>query len=232
MHRFEFLHKFAAPQFSKILTCFKKDQDLALFVADFNEFCEVVHLEDKRTDAGNGETRKLMHEMIQWNGIYGYPPKDMQFFKYVVENIKCTSIVEIGAGNGLYAKMFSLVGIQVAAYDDGSNDIVNEKQGRPDFFDGKTKKGTEDVLKTVKGHADVLFISWPRFNSDMAYKALSLYQGNHFIYVGTNKGDCCANDAFFALLDLDWTLMQTFDQAFLFFYPSFIRHYHRKHVGS
>ncbi len=56
-------------------------------------------------------------------------------------------------------------------------------------------------------HPDrVLLLCWPPYDDPMARDALSAYGGDLVVYVGEPRGGCSGDDAFFDLLDRDWTL--------------------------
>jgi hypothetical protein len=95
--------------------------------------------------------------------------------------------IEIGCGSGYWAWLMEQAGIQVLAFDVAA----------PAFSWHEVLPGNEaEVLR----HPDrTLFLCWPPWATDMAFKALSYYRGDHVIYVGEwMVGN--ADPQFFALL--------------------------------
>lgn len=101
------------------------------------------------------------------------------------------SILEIGAGTGLWAKLLNLKGINIRATDIGY---------LGDYFDYNTTFYPIefiDGIDAIKKYSyNVLFMSWPPI-SKMAYIVLKNHKGNKLIYIGENKFGCTANDDFF-----------------------------------
>jgi len=65
-----------------------------------------------------------------------------------------------------------------------------------------------DVEKAINKYiydVDAVLISWPPYNDEMAFKALSLILEKRpellLIYIGEDWGGCCADDNFFDLID-------------------------------
>ncbi len=70
------------------------------------------------------------------------------------------------------------------------------------------------ALKAIeKYQTNTLFMSWPEYNSNMAYttlkKYLSLSVSKYFIYIGEGSGGCTGDDNFHSLLKEDFTLIET-----------------------
>ena len=60
------------------------------------------------------------------------------------------------------------------------------------------KAGTKVLLDTDP--ARVLFLSWPNYNTDFAYKALKRFQGDTVIFLGEDAGGCTGDEKFHQLL--------------------------------
>lgn len=111
-------------------------------------------------------------------------------------------LVEIGAGTGYWARLLAERGADIIAYDiaPGKNHWCDSDLFFPVETGGPEKAGE---------HSDrTLFLCWPPYNSDMAYRALMAYQGHRLAYIGELEGGCCADDQFFGALCTDWRLVQ------------------------
>ena len=52
---------------------------------------------------------------------------------------------------------------------------------------------------------DAVICSWPSLNGEWAADAIArIRPGCLFLYIGTGRGDCCATDEFFHILDRDF----------------------------
>jgi hypothetical protein len=116
---------------------------------------------------------------------------------YIVHRLlEFSPFIEIGAGNGYWAKLINIAGGDIVCYDDFSWYGKNNSE----FWENQyyeVKKGNE---KDILNHQDrTLFLCWPVIG-DMAYNCISLYTGNTIVYIGEGKGGCTANDEFFTLL--------------------------------
>jgi hypothetical protein len=65
------------------------------------------------------------------------------------------------------------------------------------------REGNESV---VKDHQDrALFLCWPPYNEEMAFRCLAEYKGKTLLYVGEGEGGCNASDSFFNLIEKKFT---------------------------
>jgi hypothetical protein len=60
----------------------------------------------------------------------------------------------------------------------------------------------DGVVAAAEAPGALMFI-WPFYRDNWAARALGDYKGKTVIYVGELKGGCCAEDAFFEVLE-DW----------------------------
>lgn len=101
-------------------------------------------------------------------------------------------IVEIGAGTGYWARMVSIAGGYIVAYD--------KKVRKPAYFDVQLG-GPEKILL----HQDqTLFLCWPPYATSLAADCLKVYTGKTVIYVGEGDGGCTGDDAFHTALEREW----------------------------
>ncbi len=113
---------------------------------------------------------------------------------------KYSPIVELGAGRGYWAWLLAR---------DHRVDIIAYDAKKPGFGNHwfRTKREFHPIIQgntpILKKHKDrALFICWP-YMDDMAFEALTAYEGTTFIYIG-EFGGCTANEEFFNLLEKEW----------------------------
>ncbi|MEX2431133.1 MAG: hypothetical protein WD645_04360 [Dehalococcoidia bacterium] len=119
-------------------------------------------------------------------------------------------LLEIGAGNGLWAYLLSAYGVAVTATDDHSwaapppGVKTKPPSGFPvqpgRFYPVEQLDAQEAVQKYQAHHA--LLLCWPPYGKSMAFRALSAFQGDRMVYIG-DKG-CTADDVFHAELQQRW----------------------------
>ncbi|MFD9949999.1 hypothetical protein ACFWYW_28455 [Nonomuraea sp. NPDC059023] len=111
------------------------------------------------------------------------------------------AVVEVGAGSGYWAWQLAQAGVDVAPYepeDLADNTFVGAAEPYVTLL--------KDDASAAREHPDrALFMSWPSYGGSWAAHALSVYQGDLFIYAGESEGGCCADDPFFHLLGAEWT---------------------------
>ena len=116
---------------------------------------------------------------------------------------KYTPIIEIGAGTGYWAMLLKNQGVDIIAYDlypFKENFYHNLIQWFP------IEKGTP---KDLKYHPQRnLFLCWPPYNDNMAFKCLRWFKGKILIYIGEIVKGCNATVVFFRNLIRDFKLIQ------------------------
>lgn len=124
-------------------------------------------------------------------------PGDM---RWLVNVLNGRPLVEAAAGSGYWAWQAAQVGIDVTAYEPCRPDNNPFVEGR-EYFPLRRA----DAVTAASRHPDrALLISWPSYSEPWAAETLRAYQGDLFIYAGEPEGGCCADDAFFELLDREW----------------------------
>ncbi len=113
-------------------------------------------------------------------------------------------IVEIGAGNGYWAKILAGAGADVIAYDaypaTWTNNYVNGIEWFPVIHGNAFAAGMHP--------GRVLFLCWPPYDDPMAHDALVTHRaagGTRVAYIGEGYGGCTADDAFHDALARDYT---------------------------
>ena len=106
-------------------------------------------------------------------------------------------LLEVCAGQGLWARLLSAANVDVLATD-GSDDT------RAEHF----PVTIQEAEASVRAHPDrtALMFCWPPFKSDCAYRALRAFAGDCLVYVGDAR--FTADDQFHSLLASDWTLCE------------------------
>lgn len=108
-------------------------------------------------------------------------------------------LVETGAGLGYWAWQLAQAGVEVTAYDavqPADNKYTEGEEWWP------VLPGDHDAVK--EHHDRSLLLCWPSYDEPWAAWSLASYQGDQLFYLGEGWGGCCANDAFFELLDAEW----------------------------
>lgn len=114
------------------------------------------------------------------------------------------SILEVGAGLGLWAFLLKNAGVTVTATDLYSR--------RANYVDPNSVNFTEVIdmagMEAVKAHGlrhDTLMLCWPPYSDPLAYEALMAFAGQKLVYIG-ECGGCTADENFAKLIESDFTL--------------------------
>lgn len=117
-----------------------------------------------------------------------------------------STILEIGAGMGLWARLLRDNGATVVATDHRPGVSHSyPKQGYVGTYTPIEEMAAEGALRRYPD-ADVLMLCWPPYSYDMAECALRDFQGSRVVYIGEWLG-CCATAAFFSQLE-EWAALQ------------------------
>ena len=117
------------------------------------------------------------------------------------EAIACVAeyspILEVGAGNGYWARLLKLAGADVLAFDDRSWNMKD--------YGGQWSDVVEGSLELVRRHSHrSLFLCWPPFGEPLARWALVRYQGGTVIFIGEQEDGCTADSRFYERLHRSW----------------------------
>lgn len=139
--------------------------------------------------------------------------------------IKYSPLIEIGAGNGYWARLIADAGGEIIAYDNDLTrlnshmaipeeingtrywHILHEKYMHPRKYFYPVHKG--DFSELASSVSKTLFLCWPPYDDPMSFECLKAFKGKHLIFVGEKKGGCTGTDEFFNPLYKDWTLKET-----------------------
>lgn len=142
----------------------------------------------------------IREELVQ---KYSWAIPDAEAIKTIA---KYGPIIEIGAGKGYWASQISRRS-RVVAYDMHLKDNHYTDNGYM-FFDVQPMNdiSLEEIfnLHSVK----TLFLCWPPYGTDMAYKTLMAYSGEFLIYVGESSGGCTGDDSFHNELNEKWEVVE------------------------
>jgi hypothetical protein len=123
-------------------------------------------------------------------------PGDITWMTRVLDG---RGLVEVGAGSGYWAWQAQQAGIDTIAYEPvhpDDNKYVDGHEWATVLRDGH---------EAAAHHPDrALLLCWPSYSEPWAAHTLATYNGDMLIYVGESEGGCCADDAFFELLDAEW----------------------------
>lgn len=117
--------------------------------------------------------------------------------------VALSPLVEIGAGTGYWKKLLAEAGADVVAYDKApyENNWVHAVHS-------EVLVGGSEMVIQHPGRA--LFMCWPIMGS-MAVDCVRSYSGAHVAYIGEPPGGCTADDAFFELLEAQFTSVREVD---------------------
>ena len=140
---------------------------------------------------------------------FGWSVPSKEAIEKIKEFVGNESVLEVGAGRGLWAKLMQDAGISVVPTDYFvSHGIEKEKNPRT-FTEVEKLKHLDAVNKY--GDNKVLMLSWPPYNDPMAYETLKNFNGDKLIYIGEGVGGCTADDQFCKLLNELWQEIEIID---------------------
>lgn len=109
-------------------------------------------------------------------------------------------IIEMGAGNGYWAKLIVEAGGSIEPHDKkpGNHHYMATPS---EVWHPVLQGGPEAITAHHKNHT--LLLVWPPYEGELAYDALTRYLevgGQTVVFVGEGHGGCTADDRFFELL--------------------------------
>jgi len=113
-------------------------------------------------------------------------------------------LVDPLAGTGYWAYLLAQVEVDTVCYDinPGAELHVNGWHGE----DLHMTVAAKDCVEAAALHPDrTLFLSWPPFGQDVGARVLAAYRGGRVIYIGQGRGGGTGDDEMHAILDRDWT---------------------------
>lgn len=168
----------------------------------------------------------------QFTSTFGYATPDKEALEEIYNFVGNDSVLEIGAGKALWAKLLQDMGITVIATDSkagrppGSEDPstihddnvywskeleeeVPEQfslEGQPFDRTTYTEVITMDANEAIETYpqCNVLLVIWPPHDSLMAYDALQRFGGSKLIYIGEGDLGCTGCKEFHQELHENW----------------------------
>lgn len=117
----------------------------------------------------------------------------------IAEFVGQDSVLEIGAGSGLWAYLLHDAGLEVIATDNHSrNDTA---QGI--WYHTERIKHTTAIRHYPT--CNVLMLCWPNYNDHMASASLHAFKGSKVVYIGEGEGGCTGDKNFHKALQRDFT---------------------------
>lgn len=137
---------------------------------------------------------------------YGYPLLNEIFLNNFSKILQNDHILDIGAGSGFLAKHLNERGQNITAIDKYQKE--NKYGFTNPYFKVYEDDGVNHLLNSGNKY-DTIILSWPPYDTEMAYNILSAMQaGQRLIYIGEGEGGCTADQSFFRLLSEKAILIQ------------------------
>jgi len=180
----------------------------------YNKYLKLIinFIHKKFTLINKGEDTNLFLMREFCNEISWAIPT-INVLKYIKEIVKNNVIIEIGAGNGLWAALLTIISCEILAtdnyswIDEGKEDEEDEEDDET-YYDIPYVKNEEEALSNYiyykPNKSKILFLCWPPNNNPMSFNALKYFteemNGKKFIYIGDMKGGLTGTDEFFDYL--------------------------------
>lgn len=142
------------------------------------------------------QTTENYQKRVRFTYTIGWSIPSKQSVEIIAKFIRGEKILEVGAGSGMWAKLLSLEDIDIVATDDYTWDSKFR------YYDVEKMSYVESIEKYRD--REVLMLSWPNYQSEMAFESLKLFQGKYFIYIGEKRNLSCGTPKFFDELDSNW----------------------------
>ena len=185
-----------------MLTEFQGNPLLEDFMAAF-ELRDEVREGSRESLLGYRQTWYLTEVMFELRKKYSFAIPDETAIQMLVA---LSPIVEIGAGNGYWAKILSEKGADIIAYD--THPPLHSKN----YYFGKGCQYFDvffgDACVSAQYPDRTLFLCWPPYNESMAEVALKNYTGNTLVYIGEDSWGCTGNKEFHEMREgKEWELV-------------------------
>jgi len=116
---------------------------------------------------------------------------------------KYSPIVEVGAGTGYWASLLQFMDVDITPFDAfPPNKIQNVFHDRNNVWTNVHRGGAKVLSKFDSSYS--LMLCWPPYNSPMAMKCLSNFNGDTLIYIGESGSGCTGSKNFHRELELRW----------------------------
>lgn len=137
---------------------------------------------------------------------FGYVALTDKFVSNLSSILVGHKVLEVGAGTGFLAHLLSKNGTDIFAID---KKITNNDYQLNHHYYEVFEDDAITHLQSAKQFYDSVIMSWPPYESSMAYEVLqAMYSGQQLIYIGESIGGCTGDDDFFDLLHKKATINQ------------------------
>lgn len=131
---------------------------------------------------------------------YSWTITDPASVAFVAQWCQDQKVLDPLAGTGYWAYLLRQYGIDIVCSD---ADPFNNSWHRGAKLHSKIVQ--QDAVDAMRFHRDrILLLSWIPYGSPIGTDLLNQYTGNRIVYIGENECGCCADDDFFAKLEIGW----------------------------
>jgi len=167
-----------------------------------------------------------MQQKIKFNNSVAWAIPTMNILNYIKNIVGDDSILEIGAGYGLWAACLKMIGCNIIPTDDYSWMKNNKDKDKETYIDIENISYGDALKKYDK--CKILFLCWPPPKDDLPYKIIQQFtEGNNgqiLIYIGdgqTGEDSLTGGLNFFEYLDEKWkNETEEYTNIIKFFKPS------------
>jgi hypothetical protein len=142
---------------------------------------------------------------------YGWSIPSQEAIEEIKSFVGNETVLEVGAGYGMWAKLMREAGIKIVATDlpfGNESDIYRPRKVR---FTEIEEIDSEVAVQKYMYQPYTLMMSWPPYAESMAAKTLKGFKGNKLIFIGEGEGGCTGDDQLFNILRNEWTLVKEID---------------------
>lgn len=160
---------------------------------------------------------------------FGFSIPSKEAINHIIGFCRYDKILELGAGLGLWSRLMAMSGIQVVSTDVGENggyDIDFKKRWTNIEFLNHI-----DAIKKYGSECNVMFLSWPTDNDNMATESVILFPGQKIIYIGDGVGGTVVENPFFEILTDKYICCETIDIPQWCGFPDKMFFFQRKEVS-
>ena len=145
-------------------------------------------------------------EMFQFNISFSWPNEEI--IQRIVDFVGNDTILEIGSGLGLHARLLQEKGVNVIATDDNSWELITNN--RKPFTDIHICSNMTALTGFMTEAKAIMFV-WPPFTPTKILHAdstsLSFFPGKKLIYIGEERSGATGSDKFHQRIEEEWELV-------------------------
>lgn len=143
-----------------------------------------------------------------FTGNYGWSVPSKEAIEELKKFINNETVLEIGSGYGLWAKLLKDAGVNVIATDLPFSNKQDSHRPKKIKFTEIEEIDAEVTIQKYIYKPYVLMMSWPPYDDPMAAKSLKGFKGNKLIFIGEGEGGCTGDDQFFKILKTEWNFVK------------------------